>query len=62
MGNSTITSYRQGAEEVLNNMLARKKAEMEVLELLKKIIPWDKLTPEDEEKLWHFLAEIVSVL
>lgn len=50
------TSQRMSARHVLKDKINRKARELNALEILDRVIEWDSLSSEEEEKLWdHFV-------
>ncbi len=44
------------AEGVLDDQIRRKEVELNSLQILRRVIQWDKLSEEDEEKLWSYFV------
>lgn len=49
-------AMRMNAENVLKDIIRRKKDQLRSFEILLNIIPWKHLSIEDEEKLWNYFS------
>jgi len=55
-GHGHTGAYRMNARSVLNEKIKRVKEEFLALETLSRRIPWDELSVEEEQELWHYFV------
>lgn len=54
------TASRMNAENVLKDKIRRKESELNALQILQRVIPWDDICEEDEAKLWSYFCNANS--
>jgi len=51
-------SSRMNSESLLKNKIRRKESELNALQTLYSVIPWESLSDEDEEKLCLYFDRV----
>jgi len=53
-----LAPQRQNARGVLKEAIKRKGNDLDSLNILMSVIPWDQLSDEEEGKLWGYFIRI----
>lgn len=55
-GGGSGCAGRQGELQVLQDKLLRKQRDLDAIQVLLRVIPWEKLTEVEEELLWGYFV------